>query len=479
MKNTRKVFAGLTALCCIGTLMTAFPVSAESDFNPDETNNFFIVDGTKGNATMMTNWAYSEDYMGGALLRTYPEESFSYGDVLTYDGEVYILETYPGQLGFPVSGLRKVGTCEDFFEMKDLTITDAESLEGADVFKSFKLSDSDGTPYTYTQDYTNVDYEISLEQAEIGDVYTFACYRNSALLPVAKSETASVSQTAEDISQPFTAEITDETLGGCVMTLVKSDYLEESENWNAEYFSQEYGITNLKEIKSIFIDESSNRRCVFFYPTDDTPETALEVAQKLYDTGLFYSVDLDAKTYLATEEETTPTEDISLPFEVRPDANYFGGMVTTFLKYDYRDEAENWNTEYFTDTLGITEIKFADIWPASEDTTSEDSRRRMIVFYLTDDTKETAFATAQKLYNTGLFYDIDMNWLEGNASVTPDGDADGSGTLDILDVITVNKAILGKEDISPDRIPYIDFNGNGIPDAEDSLVMMKMIVGLV
>ncbi|MBE6876067.1 MAG: hypothetical protein E7496_04965 [Ruminococcus sp.] len=474
MKNTRKVFAGLTALCCMGTLLTAFPVSAESDFNPDETNNFFIVDGTKGNSTMMKWWHYGEDYTYGDLLRIYPEESFSYGDVLTYDGEYTILETYPAQLGGNAGNLRKVGTCEDFFEMKDLTITYAESLEGADVFKNFRLSDSHGTPYTYTQDYTNVDYEISLEQAEVGDVYTFACYRNSALLPVAKSETASVSQTAEDISQPFTAEIMDETLGGCVMTLVKSDYLEESENWNAEYFSQEYGITNLKEIKSIFIDEFSNRRCVFFYPTDDTPETALEVAQKLYDTGLFYSVDLDAKTYLATEEETTPTEDISLPFEVRPDANYFGGMVTTVLKYDYRDEAENWNTEYFTDTLGITEIKSADIWPASED-----NERRMIVFYLTDYTKETAFATAQKLYNTGLFYDIDMNWLEGNASVTPDGDADGSGTLDILDVITVNKAILGKEDISPDRIPYIDFNGNGVPDSEDSLVMMKMIVGLV
>ena len=367
MKNTRKVFAGLTALCCIGTLMTAFPVSAESDFNPDETNNFFIVDGTKGNSTMMKWWHYGEDYTYGDLLRIYPEESFSYGDVLTYDGEYTILETYPAQLGGNAGNLRKVGTCEDFFEMKDLTITDAESLEGADVFKSFKLSDSEGTPYTYTQDYTNVDYEISLEQAEIGDVYTFACYRNSALLPIAKSETASVSQTAEDISQPFTAEITDETLGGCVMTFVKSNYLEESENWNAEYFSQEYGITNLKEVKSIFIDKFSDRRCVFFYPTDDTPETALEVAQKLYDTGLFYSVDLDAKTYPATAEEI----------------------------------------------------------------------------------------------------------------ITPDGDANGSGNLDILDVITVNKAILGKEEISPDRIPYIDFNGNGIPDAEDSLVMMKMIVGLV
>ncbi len=62
---------------------------------------------------------------------------------------------------------------------------------------------------------------------------------------------------------------------------------------------------------------------------------------------------------------------------------------------------------------------------------------------------------------------------------TVSGDADGNGILDILDVITINKAILGKEDISPDRISDIDFNGNNKPDAEDALIMMKKIVGLL
>ena len=76
------------------------------------------------------------------------------------------------------------------------------------------------------------------------------------------------------------------------------------------------------------------------------------------------------------------------------------------------------------------------------------------------------------VYNDTLILPLELHQ-------TVSGDADGSGNLDILDVITVNKAILGKEDISFDRIPYIDFNGNGIPDSEDALIMMKMIVGLV
>ena len=62
--------------------------------------------------------------------------------------------------------------------------------------------------------------------------------------------------------------------------------------------------------------------------------------------------------------------------------------------------------------------------------------------------------------------------------VTANGDADGNGTLDILDVITVNKAVLGKENLDPERIPYIDFNQNQVPDSDDALTMLKKIVGL-
>jgi hypothetical protein len=63
-------------------------------------------------------------------------------------------------------------------------------------------------------------------------------------------------------------------------------------------------------------------------------------------------------------------------------------------------------------------------------------------------------------------------------TVNATGDADGSGNLDILDIITVNKAILGKETLPSERIPYIDFNYNQVPDASDSMTILKIIVGL-
>jgi hypothetical protein len=59
------------------------------------------------------------------------------------------------------------------------------------------------------------------------------------------------------------------------------------------------------------------------------------------------------------------------------------------------------------------------------------------------------------------------------------GDADESGSVDILDVITINKAILGKENMTAQGLKNIDFNGNGKPDSNESLTVLKLIVGMV
>ena len=67
----------------------------------------------------------------------------------------------------------------------------------------------------------------------------------------------------------------------------------------------------------------------------------------------------------------------------------------------------------------------------------------------------------------------------GEVTVTKYGDADNSGEVDILDVITVNKAILGKELLSEQSLVNIDFNKNGKPDSAEALAIMKRIVSLV
>ena len=59
------------------------------------------------------------------------------------------------------------------------------------------------------------------------------------------------------------------------------------------------------------------------------------------------------------------------------------------------------------------------------------------------------------------------------------GDANADGKVDILDVITVNRVILGKETLDDHQLKAVDFNQNGKPDSEEGLAIMKYIVGLV
>ena len=59
------------------------------------------------------------------------------------------------------------------------------------------------------------------------------------------------------------------------------------------------------------------------------------------------------------------------------------------------------------------------------------------------------------------------------------GDVNLDGNIDILDVITLNRGILGKEILSDTSRKYADVDNSGKPDAQDALYIMKRIVGLV
>jgi len=68
---------------------------------------------------------------------------------------------------------------------------------------------------------------------------------------------------------------------------------------------------------------------------------------------------------------------------------------------------------------------------------------------------------------------------ESTAEEYQQGDASGDGKVDVLDVITINKAAMGKETLSPEQLKAIDFNQNSKPDSEEALMLLKYIVGLI
>lgn len=68
---------------------------------------------------------------------------------------------------------------------------------------------------------------------------------------------------------------------------------------------------------------------------------------------------------------------------------------------------------------------------------------------------------------------------DANPSTGLKGDADCSKEVDILDVITINKAIMGKENLSEQGLKNIDFNSNGKPDSSEAMTVLKLIVGMI
>lgn len=59
------------------------------------------------------------------------------------------------------------------------------------------------------------------------------------------------------------------------------------------------------------------------------------------------------------------------------------------------------------------------------------------------------------------------------------GDTNGDSEVDIIDVIAMNKVILGQKQFTAEQLKACDFNQDGMVDPDDSLLLMKYIVGLI
>ncbi len=80
-----------------------------------------------------------------------------------------------------------------------------------------------------------------------------------------------------------------------------------------------------------------------------------------------------------------------------------------------------------------------------------------------------------------LYPDLTPTTAESNPDdlkVTLWGDADCNDIVNILDVITLNKYVMGKDSLSPQGKVNADVDVNGIQDSTDSLNILKLIVGM-
>ena len=420
-KNLKAVLAGVLCITSLGMSCTAWTANAEDITSSD------IIIQTANNTPRPFEIKPDDGYFGGSLT-------------------AYTLSDYTDE----------AENWDADFLNQALGVTTIQSVDGTFINDS---SNRRELFIKLTQDDRQTAFEIAQKLYNTGWFYDFAM-------------TYAWDSVTEDTALPFNISPDEKFLSNTILTLVKANYSAEAENWTADYLNQLLDITNIKDVNTMFTDDFTGRRCLFISMKEYDREIAFETAQELYNTGLFYSVDMNASEELLANDEP-------LPFDISPDDGYVGGSVIAFTLLNYSEESKNWDADFLNQALDVNVIDYVD-----GDLMSDNEGRRGLIIYLNhnQDDKQTAFEIAQKLYNTGWFYDIEMNYLCGNDTAPntefTKGDVSGDADVNILDVISINKAVLGKETLSQEQNQAADLDGNGKVDANDALLLLKYIVGL-
>jgi hypothetical protein len=258
---------------------------------------------------------------------------------------------------------------------------------------------------------------------------------------------------------------------------IKPEYEEQAKNWDTEFLTQELGIESIYDVTvddaALLFENEEGMYLNVALNLNEAEKDQANIAFATFKESEWF--DHVVATWLPTSQE-----DISLPFTSTIEDVFQGKVVLTLVKFNFSEEAAKWDSNYINHTLGITEIKDVRI------IFTEKSTGRCCVFFdLTDDTKETALRTAQKLYDTGWFYSVE---LEGTSEPGEElssehgleikkGDVNLDEIVDIIDVITLNKAILGSVKLSELQQTAADVNKDNQINSTDSLLILREVIG--
>lgn len=224
---------------------------------------------------------------------------------------------------------------------------------------------------------------------------------------------------------------------------------------------------------------------------DSLPATVEELQEWLLEHGEItekpdYSLPYTLDEFLAlTDEEFLALPDV--PEEVKADykrirmyAPSSEGSSIYFRFYDNVKLSSEMNSqEAEKEICNILGIPYSIIYTISQ-----------------DENKDLPFSLR---FNGETYQDYPLNELQNKISIyikyhstvadavadylcttdTQKGDATGDGEVNILDVISLNKAVMGKETLTEAQLQVVDFNQNGKPDADEALTLLKYIVGLI
>ncbi|GEM_PF-5545226 len=190
-----------------------------------------------------------------------------------------------------------------------------------------------------------------------------------------------------------------------------------------------------------------------------------------------------------------PGDNINIPVCVMADAEEALALNSFRFGINLPEELTyigyQWGSAYMEMSQGLeeTNLEFSGTNPAGTDIEAMNGETLLYLYFkIPEDVQPGRYPITFQGDAEALKSDrnsvINLTLTDGCVDVLPAeitltlGDANLDGKVNILDVITINKAVLGKETIDENQLAVIDFNQNEKPDSEEALAVLKFIVGL-
>ena len=317
----------------------------------------------------------------------------------------------------------------------------------------------------------------------------------------ATAQTNVFSAPTQDITIPFIDTMEDDFKTDKIFLLFKYDYTHDEieETIIPELLSQ----IGTDKIISIWDEYEANGQIITLNPDNGESETrryqyiadlnldeadkesAYEIAMSLYESGYFYSVEMNMIGIPDDIEENQP-KDISLPFTARLEDDFKSNKILLLFKYDYtHDEIEEMIIPELLTQIGTDKI--VSIWDEYEangqiitlnpDNGESETRRYQYIADLNLDEadKESAYEIAMSLYESGYFYSVEMNMIGIS------GDATCDNSVDVCDAVLIARFLAEDSEASMTEQGRrnADYNADGDITPDDIALILKKIARLI
>ncbi|MBQ7004403.1 MAG: dockerin type I repeat-containing protein [Oscillospiraceae bacterium] len=470
----KRLFAFLTALCC-GASVMAMPVTAEESAtseapkmdawgkgiylvcnvpsrNADGQASWLLVKQVKGESSVEECMAYWDLTKSDVVWRStevydigcnakLPEklagqEIVEEGDLLCIDFSGMIAEVYPGCMHLEETDtVTNLGAAVEIGERKTLTITEENGF-------CYTMVDAEGATHYYYDNISNVlkDEETLLSTAKAGDQVEWIFYEDAPVMPLSVSA-------CDDDTQDETLPVRDFIVIGVDNEENPQNYIvyhPATVNWTICYLTAAQVETFLNE------GEPQPAYGDILEISGDLLYTALagtnmmtfidEMAEPVTENDGKHGIDVTGNVLANEERETyciqvseTMKNGFSLPYETDPETGAIKG-------YHYYRDAFIDHGYVQPDGIDLENIGTGD---------------------------EMTFL----MYNGFPVIPTAISRL---------GDANGDGDVSIVDVVMVNRHVMGADMARTTmNTDAADFDKNGEVTHEDSLSILKRLVGLV